>query len=281
MRSGRSDRPARVPVPAPRDRAKGSARTASSPPTEPRREPRTEGELVYGLRAVLAVFEQRRDALLRVAYAPANRARLTELLRFAAARRIPCEAAGDAELERFAGTRNHEGLCASTAPRRWASPNELAEALLRKRGACVAFDRVRNPYNIGALLRTAAFLGLDAALLGAPAPHPALAADAVRVAEGGAEHLLLARTTDLAETLARLRARGVRIVGGESDGVRAFGFRFERPTVLVLGNEREGLGPRVRAQCDAMVAIPGGTRSVGSLNVSVAGAILMAEMVRA
>jgi TrmH RNA methyltransferase len=245
-----------------------------------RPEPRGEGELVYGLRAVLAVFEQRKDALLRVAYAPANRDRLGDLLRFAAARRIPCEPASDADLERIAGTRNHEGLCASTSPRHWASPNELADALLAKKGVCLALDRVRNPYNIGAMLRTAAFLGVDAALLGAPAPHPALAPDAVRVAEGGAEHLLLGRTTDLGDTLARLRARGIRIVGGESDGVRAFGFRFERPTVLVLGNEREGLGPRVRAQCDAMVAIPGGTRTVGSLNVSVAGAILMAEMVR-
>jgi len=46
-----------------------------------------------------------------------------------------------------------------------------------------------------------------------------------------------------------------------------------------MGNEREGLGERVRAQCDTVVAIPGGG-AVGSLNVAVAAGVLMSELCR-
>jgi tRNA G18 (ribose-2'-O)-methylase SpoU len=103
---------------------------------------------------------------------------------------------------------------------------------------------------------------------------------AVRVAEGGAESLMLARTTDLADTLARLKARGASIVGTDGHAeVDALGFTFARPTVLVMGNEREGLGDRVRAQCDALVAVKG-TGAVESLNVAVTTGVLVAQMTR-
>jgi tRNA G18 (ribose-2'-O)-methylase SpoU len=59
----------------------------------------------------------------------------------------------------------------------------------------------------------------------------------------------------------------------------AIGFPFARPAVLVLGHEREGLGERVRAQCEALVAIPG-SGAVESLNVAVAAGVLIAELVR-
>ncbi len=185
-----------------------------------------------------------------------------------------------AELDRIAESTHHEGLCVAVRPRRWLSTTELADVLVREKGTALALDRVRNPYNIGAILRSAAFFGVDAVLLGTPAPHPGLAPTAVRVAEGGAEHVPLARTTDLADTLARLRTRGVRVVGADGSATTgAAGFGFGRPTILVVGNEREGLGERVRAQCDAVVAVRG-AGSVESLNVAVAAGVLIAEMTR-
>jgi len=180
----------------------------------------------------------------------------------------------------MARSARHEGLCVSAKPRGWLPASELGRMLERAQGTALALDRVRNPYNIGALLRTAAFFGLDAVLLGAPAPHPGLAPTAVRVAEGGAEHVRLCRTTDLATTLARLRERGVRVIGAEGGATTpAIGFAFARPTVLIVGNERGGLGERIRSACDAVVAIPG-RGAVESLNVAVAGGILMAELTR-
>lgn len=232
-------------------------------------------EVTFGLRAGLAVLARRPDEVERVVVAPTVEPELRS-----ATPRVPRERAGDAELARLAGSTHHEGLCVLARPRRWTPAGELADRLARTRGCAVALDRVRNPYNVGAILRTAAFFGVDAALFGAIAPHPALAPDAVRVAEGGVEHLVLARTTDLADTLARLAQKGVSIVGADgAASASAIGHAFARPAVLVMGHEREGLSARVRARCDAIVAIPG-SGAVESLNVAVAAGILISELTR-
>lgn len=237
-------------------------------------------EIVYGLRAGLAMFERHAEKIARIAYHREIRRHLGTVERWATAHRVPCLEASDDELSRFSGTKNHEGLCLEVTPREWLSPQEFAEMLVRTKGTAIALERIRNPYNIGAILRSAAFFGMDAALLGAPAPHPGLPADAVRVAEGGAEQLEFARTTDLPDTLGRLRSRGITVIGAESEAtVNAIGFTYARPVVVVLGHEREGLSERAKAQCDTLVAIPG-LSSVRSLNVSVAASVLFSEVVR-
>jgi TrmH RNA methyltransferase len=237
-----------------------------------------DGETIQGLHAGLAVFTARRNDVLRVAFSRAVRREVEALVQWAASCGIPCREATDAELDRIAESSHHEGLCVLARPRRWLSTAELADTLTRAQGTCIALDRVRNPYNVGAIVRSAAFFGIDAALLGAPAPHPGLSPTAVRVAEGGIERLALARTTDLADTLGRLRARGVHVVGADGHADRdALVHRFERPAVLVLGHEREGLGDRIRAQCDAVVAIRG-SGAVESLNVAVAAGVLVSRM---
>ncbi len=232
--------------------------------------------MVHGLRAGLAVFARRRDEIVRVAHTPVARKDVAALTRWAMSHDVPCVEMRDRELGRFGGSTQHEGLCVVARPRRWMSTNELGEALIRAGGMAVALDRVRNPYNVGAVLRTAAFFGLRAALLGAPAPHPGLAPTAVRVAEGGVEHLQLARTTDLAATLSRLRSRGIRVVGAVA-GTKSseVAFASASASVLVMGNEREGLGARVRAECDELITISG-SGAIESLNIAVAAGVLIA-----
>jgi RNA methyltransferase, TrmH family len=185
---------------------------------------------------------------------------------------------GEREIEKLAHTNQHEGIVLEAVARHWANPQELGDLLTKSKGVAIALDRVRNSYNIGAILRSAAFFGVEAALLGAPAPHPGLDPNAIRVAEGGVEHLVTARTTDLADTLARLRTRGVKIYGADGQGTAdALHFDYGYPSVLVMGNEREGMSPRVRTQCDAIVAIRG-SGAVESLNVGVAAGVLIAQL---
>lgn len=258
------------------------AREGSAPSPSPRTPPAARDEAVeriHGLRAGLAVLAKRPGDVLRVACTPELEREVTDALaaRGAALDVGVLDARG---IERLAHSAQHEGLCLEARSRHWATPPELGDLLLKAGGVAIALDRVRNSYNIGAILRSAAFFGVDAVLLGAPAPHPGLDPNAIRVAEGGVEHLVLARTTDLADTLARLRSRGVTVIG--TDGAAqtsALQHRFTRPCVVVLGNEREGLSPRVRGQCDGVVAIRG-SGAVESLNVGVAAGILVAQLTR-
>jgi TrmH RNA methyltransferase len=237
-------------------------------------------ERVYGLRAVAAVLARRPRACASLWLTSEVVSRERELVALAERARVHVRRAAEAELVRLVHTPNHEGVVADVEERAWATVGELADALVGERSLCVVLDRVRNPHNIGAIVRSAAFFGARAILLGSPAPHPGLPPDAVRIAEGGAESLLFARTTDLAGTLERLRARGVRVLGAESDAAQSlFGAPFAGPTAIVFGHEVEGVSPRVRMRCDAMVTIPG-TGAVGSLNVAVSASLAIAEWVR-
>ena len=250
------------------------------PREQPPSTPQEPGEAVFGLRAALGLFTRRRDDILRVAHAPDLRHDLHDLLRWATSKSVPVSEMANEKLARIASSDHHEGVCVIARPRAWTTPNALADMLVQKKGTALALDRVRNPYNVGAVLRSAAFFGVDGVILGALAPHPALAPDAIRVAEGGAEHVALTRTTDLADMLGRLQAKGVQVVGAEGTAsLDVRGYAFKRPTVLVLGHEREGLSERVRTRCDALVSIRG-TGAIESLNVGVAAGVFIAALVR-
>jgi TrmH RNA methyltransferase len=234
-------------------------------------------EVTFGHRAALAILSQRSRDVVHVACEKQLLREVESVLgRTSPLPRI--EVLETRSLEQRARSTQHEGLVVEARARRWASTNDLAERLIAHRSVAIALDRVRNSYNIGAILRSAAFFGIDAALLGAPAPHPGVDPNAIRVAEGGVEHLMLCRTTDLADTLKRLRARGVRVYGADGQASSdVLTTTFARPCVVVLGNEREGLHPRVRAECDTIVAIRG-TGAVESLNVGVAAGVLCSRL---
>lgn len=241
------------------------------------RETREDVERIFGHRAGLAVLATRPDDVLRVACVRELSEEVNRVFGKHASK-VGVGTLTDPEIERLASSKQHEGLVLEARARKWVAPKDLADVLTQSRGVAIALDRVRNPYNIGAVLRSAAFFGVDAAILGAPAPHPGLDANAIRVAEGGVEHLVMSRTTDLADTLTRLRARGVQIIAADGHAdADAFEFTFKPPAVLVMGNEREGVGPRIRSQCDAIVAIRG-TGAVESLNVAVAAGVLVARL---
>jgi TrmH RNA methyltransferase len=242
-------------------------------------QPAPEGsEVLYGLRSGLAVFERRRQDIRRIGFDAGLRAELPELLRWAVGAGVPCREEDERELGLRAQSNQHEGLVLEVLPRRWLPAKELAAQLARDPGVVIALDRVRNPQNIGAVLRSAAFFGVKAAVLGAPAPHPGVPPFALRVAEGGAEHLGLCRTTDLADTLGRFKSQGVHVIGADAHAVGGLD-TIDTPAacVLVLGHEREGLSPRVKAQCTSLVSIQG-SGALESLNVAVAAGVLLAEL---
>jgi TrmH RNA methyltransferase len=235
--------------------------------------------VLYGLRSGIAVFERRRRDIRRIGFDASLRAELTELASWAAQSGVPCRPEDERELAARAQSSQHEGLVLDVVPRRWLPAKDLASLLAKEPGIVVALDRVRNPQNVGAVLRSAAFFGAKAAVLGAPAPHPGLPPFALRVSEGGAEHLELCRTTDLADTLGRLKAGGVQVVGADAHAKGGLGALL--PTrgsvVLVLGHEREGLGPRIKAQCDSLVSVEG-SGALESLNVAVAAGVLLSQL---
>ncbi|MGH3266939.1 MAG: 23S rRNA (guanosine(2251)-2'-O)-methyltransferase RlmB, partial [Trebonia sp.] len=144
----------------------------------------------------------------------------------------------------------------------------------------LALDQISDPQNLGTILRSAAFFGVDAVLIlknRAAEVTPLVA----RVAVGGAELVRIHRITNLARSLQILKGHGFWIYGLDERGERVLAqAEFDAKTVLVVGAEGEGLRQRTRRECDALVRIPGGRPGLESLNAGVATAIALAEVFR-
>ena len=170
-----------------------------------------------------------------------------------------------AELEARAGFPFHRGLMAAAAV-----PAEPARDLLSCRRLLV-LPAVADVQNLGQLLRTAAALGMDGALLG-PGPDP-FSRRSVRVSMGAAWKLPLWRRDDVWAALEAWPGElAAAALGPGSIPLRDW--RPEPPTALVLGPEGPGLPAAALARCHRAVRIPM-AEGVDSLNVAAAGAILM------
>lgn len=140
----------------------------------------------------------------------------------------------------------------------------------------VVLDGVEDPHNFGAILRTAHAAGASAAIVPERRAAP-LTETVERAAAGALEHLPVARVTNIAQTLERLKQRGFWIYGLDERGPELYDqLSFNTPSAIVLGGEGKGLHQLVQKHCDVLVRIPM-AGAVSSLNVSVAAGIVLFE----
>ena len=143
----------------------------------------------------------------------------------------------------------------------------------------LVLDGITDPRNLGACLRTANAVGVDAVIWPKRNSAP-LSPVAMKTAQGGAEGLFIVQVTNLARCLSWLRDQGVWILGADAEGEALWQSVDARPaTALVMGSEGDGLRRLTRTLCDQLVSIPM-VGSVESLNVSVATGVLLFEVLR-
>jgi RNA methyltransferase, TrmH family len=138
---------------------------------------------------------------------------------------------------------------------------------------------VRDPGNAGTLLRSALAAGADGVVFAAGAVDP-LHPKTVRASAGAVFRVEVAREKDVADVVDVLRGSGLVVVGADASEPESFeDTDFTRRIALVLGNEAWGLGPDARELLDEVVGIPM-PGPAESLNVGIAGSILLFECVR-
>ncbi len=143
----------------------------------------------------------------------------------------------------------------------------------------LVLDGVQDPHNLGACLRTAEAAGVDLVIL--PKDRcSGLTPVARRSASGAAEVLPILIITNLARVLRHLKERGIWLAGTtDSAGQGLYETDLSGPIGLVMGGEGKGMRRLTADLCDYHLRIPM-QGSVGSLNVSVATAVCLYEVVR-
>ena len=237
-------------------------------------------DTVYGKHAARAVLLARPRAVRRMLLG--GKAEYHEdLVRLARGHGISPELVAWPEFRRLTGLGDddkHQGICLFTEARPIHGEGELGR--LRDAGVVLALDQINDPQNLGTMLRTAAFFGVDAVLVlkNRSAEVTPLVA---RIAVGGAELVDVFRVTNLARSLATLKEMGFWVYGLDERGDSSLAqTAFDAKSVLVVGAEGQGLRRRTRETCDVLVRIPGGRPGLESLNAGVAASVALAEVVR-
>lgn len=231
--------------------------------------------IVAGKRAVEELLRER-SAREKVSALFADEKTLPQLARLAQLAGVRIEEKSVQELDALAKGVRHQGviaICGEFSYVNWEEILNQAETppLL------IALDEITDPYNFGAIVRSAVAFGADGILTLKERAAPVTPV-VVRASAGATERAKIARVTNLARTLRDLRDSGMQCVGLAAEGACRFEEIPPAPggRVLVVGSEGKGLRRLVRENCDELVRIdlPG---NFESLNASVAAGIALYE----
>ena len=241
--------------------------------------PPPEGRLICGLQPVREAVRVHGANLLRVVLEVGDSPTLEALGRFAADQGVRVEHASRGELDRLADGGRHQGVAA------FAPALEVldgTDALADTEGSTplyLCLDELEDPQNFGAIVRSAVAFSATAVVW--PEHHSApLSAAMFRASAGAVEHATLVRVGALPTELARLRERGILVIGLDADAKHSLtGCDLSGPVAIVVGSEGKGLRKPVKQACTRLAKLPM-SRTLGSLNASVAAAIALYEVFR-
>ncbi len=228
-------------------------------------------DAIIGLHAARAALSNPERLIRKVRGTDSALAELSGLIE---GRGLKAEICEKRTLDRLLGGEMvHQGILIEAEPLQPVLLEDvLVQATTAPRFLALVLDRVTDPQNVGAVLRSAAAFGADALIMTrrhAPQATPAL----LKVASGGYEHVPMVQVGNLGQALERLADAGVGRIGLDehADSVLSPDHRTAR-CCLILGAEGEGMRQLTRSHCDHLVRLP--TRAdFSSLNVANAAAI--------
>lgn len=227
--------------------------------------------LVYGTNAVLELLKSG-EPLTRLHVGPGPRE--AEVLAAARRRGVAVVLTERRELERLAGSPQHQGVVAIAPPFRYVTLDRL---LGNAPSSALVIDGVQDPRNLGAILRTARAAGVGSIVM--PRDRSVGVTSVVAAASAGLLFgLAVARVPNLVRGMGALREGGFWLVGLVAQGgTNLYAFDPPERTALVVGGEGQGLRALVARTCDHRVSIPMAP-GVDSLNVAVATGVALYEL---
>lgn len=229
---------------------------------------------VYGINAVKMLFKKSQERIIKL-YIQEDLVNLfREEMKICGKLKKAYHIVKNQDLEKLSNSTHHEGVfCLAIRPKVF-SLNQFM-TLKKPSSLILALENVSNPHNIGAIVRTAAHFGVDAFLVSDASNF--FSAASYRTAEGGMESISIIEEKNLVEALKKLKDSKYELVGTSSHSKSDIGsFKFSPLTVLLMGEERNGLSKGLLELCQKNIQISG-TNFVESLNVSLATGIVIYE----
>ncbi len=228
-------------------------------------------EIIYGSRPVVEALESGRRKVFEIFDAVGDR----EVREAAEPRGVKTKRISRQRVDELSRGGVHQGVVARVEPYPYSG---LGEILAPPEPLVLVLDGVTDPRNLGAVLRAAEGAGASGVVV--PRDRAAgVTAAAVKASAGASEHVRVARETNLKRAIEEMKEAGLWVYAAEAGGTPYTRLDLTGPLGLVFGSEGRGVRRLVREACDGTVAIPL-LGNVGSLNVSVAAAVLLYEVRR-
>lgn len=235
--------------------------------------------IIFGVHPVEEILTTAPDAVRRIMSSRLDATELAEIRQLCEARGIWVQSVRKDELDQLAEG-NHQGVVAELHGFNYAHLPTIIDKLGDSPWArIVVLDQVQDPQNLGAILRSAAGLGVDAVII--PKDRAAaITSTVIRASAGLAFRVPVVQVTNIARTLDELKEVNFWTVGTFMENATpSWDMDFRMRTALVLGSEHKGVRPLVEKKCDFRVSIPM-DEGTESLNVATAASILLYEIKR-
>ncbi len=204
-----------------------------------------------------------------------------EIFRLALEKNIPTEIVNLKKLQSLAGDLPHQGVVATASPVAYYEIEDVLQFAQQKNQLpfLILLDEMQDPHNVGAIIRTACAAGVHGILL--PKRRSCQVTSAVvRASAGTVEYMPIVRIGNIVQVLEKLKKQGLWTIGADMNAqVDYKQADLNIPLVLIIGGEDKGISRLVKEHCDMLLQIPM-PGSVTSLNASVAGALLIYEVLR-
>ncbi len=236
-------------------------------------------EIIYGIHAVEAALRNQPENVLQV-FVQQSRDdnRIKKILDIAKNSGISLQSISNEKLKEKCPKARHQGVLAEIRHNLFNTVS-LDDILEKKSVLLLVLDEVQDPHNIGACLRTADAVGVDAVIV-SKNRSPALTPVMRNVASGAAETVPYIMVSNIARTLEKIKDSNVWVMGTSDDTKKTlYDANANQRLALVMGSEGKGMRRLTRETCDELVSIPM-QGSVESLNISVASAVCLYEIRR-
>ena len=204
-----------------------------------------------------------------------------KILKMAKDMRITISYAEKAKLDLIASTKAHQGVIAYVAAKEYVSLKDIINEAKEKNENpfVIICDEITDPHNLGSIIRTANAAGAHGVVI---SKHNAVGLNATvaKTSAGAVEFTPVAKVSSIAQAIEILKKENIWVVGADMDGDKTlYEHDFSGGVAIVIGNEGKGISHLVKERCDFMVKIPM-LGKISSLNASVAGALMIYEVVR-
>lgn len=176
---------------------------------------------------------------------------------------------------------NHQGIVARVTPFKYCEVNDILEDAKRKEQQpfIVILDEIEDPHNLGSIIRTAELCGVHGIII-PKRRNVGVTSTVYKCSAGAIEHMKIAKVTNINATIDMLKEQGIWIYGADIDGKDySYNTDFSGPCALIIGSEGKGISSLTLKKCDLLVKIPM-IGKINSLNASVAGGIMMYEVLK-